>query len=131
MRFCKLHDDFIKHQKLYEILRNSDVWWNHHKDFVNCSLQNLKWPDIVYIPINSSLRFYKLQFSKSHTTSDVWSNHHKDFVNCSLQNLIWPDIVYVPINLSFCKLQFSKSHTISDIWWNHHQAVYKISYDLI
>ena len=49
-----------------------------------------------YFPTNSSLRFWELQFSKSHMTSDV---------------------VYVPINssLQFWELQFSKSHTTSDV----------------
>ena len=53
-------------------------------------------PDVVYVPINFSLRFCKLQFSKSYTT---------------------PDEVYVPINFSlqFCKLQFTKSYTTPDI----------------
>ena len=43
----------------------------------------------------SSLRFFKLQFKKSHTTSDIVyvsinyiRNRHYDFLNCGLKNLI-------------------------------------------
>ena len=53
-------------------------------------------PPILERALNSPLRFWELQFSKSHMTSDV---------------------VYVPINssLQFWELQFSKSHTTSDV----------------
>ena len=41
------------------------------KVFVNCSLLNLIQSDIFYVPINFSLRFCQLLFSKSHITPDV------------------------------------------------------------
>ena len=50
-----------------------------HYDFTQHAVQNLMRPNIVYVPINWSLRFYAARCTKS--------------------NVI-PDIVYVPINWS-------------------------------
>ena len=53
-------------------------------------------PDVVYVPMKWSLRFYVAQYVKSHTT---------------------PDIVYVPIkwSLRFYVPRYVKSHTTPDI----------------
>ena len=48
-----------------------------HYDFMQHAAQNLMRPNIVYVPINWSLRFYAVHCTKSH---------------------VIPDIVYVPIN---------------------------------
>ena len=60
------------------------------------STQDLMRPNIVYVPIKWSLRFYVLWYAKSH---------------------VIPDIVYVPINwlLRFYVPRFTKSHMTPDV----------------
>ena len=61
--------------------------------YAACCIKSHVIPDIVYVPINWSLRFYAARYVKSH---------------------VIPDIVYVPINwsLRFYAARCVKSHAI-------------------
>ena len=81
---------------------------NHHYDFVNWRFTKSYIYSLCSYQLHqkSSLRFFKLQFKKSHTTSDkvyipinYIRNCHYDFLNQQFtKSYMTPDIVYVPIN---------------------------------
>ena len=78
-------------------------------------------PDIVYVPINWSLRFYAACCAKSYAIPDIiyvpinWSLQFYA-VRCA-KSYATPDIVYVPMkwSLRFYAVCCTKSHAIPDI----------------